>query len=114
MVTLDAVDLREVEQAIRAVPDPEIPVITIDELGVIRDVERVRVDAADRATDGLRVTITPTYSGCPAMQAMADGVVEAGRRYGIPVEVVTRLSPAWTTDWMSESGRTKLDRKSVV
>lgn len=110
MVTLDAVDLGEVEQAVRAVPDPEIPVITIDELGVIRDVEQAEVNGHP----GLRVTITPTYSGCPAMQAMADGVVEAGRRYGIPVEVVTRLSPAWTTDWMSESGRTKLRRFGIA
>jgi ring-1,2-phenylacetyl-CoA epoxidase subunit PaaD len=98
--------LAEVERRVRAVPDPEIPVITIDDLGVIRDVQRVE--------DGLRVTITPTYSGCPAMQAMADAVLEVGRRAGVPVEVVTRLAPAWTTDWMSEQGRESLRRFGIA
>ena len=102
-----------VERAVREVPDPEIPVITIDDLGVIRETEWV--DRADgQSGRHLRVTITPTYSGCPAMHAMAEGVVEAGRRHGIPVEVVTQLSPAWTTDWMSEAGRDKLRRFGIA
>ena len=98
--------LEQVERDLRAVPDPEIPVISIDDLGVIRGVERVG--------DGLRVTITPTYSGCPAMQAMADAVVGAGARRGVPVEVVTQLSPAWTTDWMSNQGRESLRRFGIA
>lgn len=98
--------LGRVERAVRAVPDPEIPVITIDDLGVIRDVERVG--------EGLRVTITPTYSGCPAMRAMEDAVVDVGRRAGVAVEVVTRLSPAWTTDWMSDQGRESLRRFGIA
>lgn len=101
-----SVDLAEVEREIRAVLDPEIPVITIDDLGVIRDVEPVE--------DGLRVTITPTYSGCPAMHAMEQAVVQVGRRRGVPVEVVTRLSPAWTTDWMSQEGREALRRFGIA
>ena len=100
----------DAERAIRGVADPEIPVITIDDLGVIRDVEPADVDGSP----GLRVTITPTYSGCPAMHAMEDGVREAAQRHGIPVDVVTRLSPAWTTDWMSEEGRTKLRRFGIA
>lgn len=98
--------LARVEREVRLVPDPEIPVITIDDLGVIRDVERTG--------PGLRVTITPTYSGCPAMSAMEDAVVAVGRRAGVPVEVVTRLAPAWTTDWMSEQGRTALRRFGIA
>lgn len=98
--------LERVEREVRSVPDPEIPVITIDDLGVIRGVER--------AGDGLRVTITPTYSGCPAMKAMEDAVVAVGRRAGVPVEVVTRLAPAWTTDWMSEQGRESLRRFGIA
>ena len=98
--------LERVEREVRQVPDPEIPVITIDDLGVIREVERTG--------DGLRVTITPTYSGCPAMKAMEDAVVTVGRRAGVPVEVVTRLSPAWTTDWMSEQGRESLRRFGIA
>lgn len=105
-----APDLAEVERAIRAVLDPEIPVITIDDLGVIRDVEPV--DTPDGP--GLRVIITPTYSGCPAMRVMEEDVLAAGRRAGVPVEVVTRLSPAWTTDWMSEAGRDRLRRFGIA
>lgn len=98
--------LRQVEREVRQVLDPEIPVITIDDLGVIRAVERT--------PDGLRVTMTPTYSGCPAMKVMTDDVVAAGARYGVPVEVVTQLSPAWTTDWMSEQGRASLRRFGIA
>ncbi|WP_238335731.1 1,2-phenylacetyl-CoA epoxidase subunit PaaD [Serinicoccus kebangsaanensis] len=105
-----AVDLDDAERAIRAVADPEIPVITIDDLGVIRAVEQADVDGQA----GLRVTITPTYSGCPAMHAMVDGVREAAQRHGIPVDVVTQLSPAWTTAWMSEEGRAKLRRFGIA
>ncbi|KUG53703.1 phenylacetate-CoA oxygenase subunit PaaJ [Serinicoccus chungangensis] len=109
-MVLDPDLVARVEQDMRAVPDPEIPVITIDDLGVLRAVETAEVDGHP----GMRVTITPTYSGCPAMHAMADAVVEAGRSHGIPVEVVTRLSPAWTTDWMSEEGRDKLRRFGIA
>ncbi|QMU97546.1 phenylacetate-CoA oxygenase subunit PaaJ [Microbacterium esteraromaticum] len=83
------------------VTDPEIPVLTIDDLGVLRDVR----------LDGERVTvdITPTYSGCPAMDAIRDDIVLALTAEGFPdVEVRLVLSPAWTTDWMSEEGRRKL------
>jgi ring-1,2-phenylacetyl-CoA epoxidase subunit PaaD len=98
--------LDEVAAAMRQVPDPEIPVITIDQLGVIRGIER--------AGDGLRVTITPTYSGCPAMRVMEQDLRRVGERAGVPVEVVTRLSPAWTTDWMSEDGRAALRRFGIA
>ena len=98
--------LEEVERAVRSVPDPEIPVITIDDLGVVRAVERT--------DEGLRVTITPTYSGCPAMAVMEQDVRRVGERAGVPVDVVTRLSPAWTTDWMSETGRESLRRFGIA
>ncbi len=85
-----------------AVPDPEIPVISVVDLGIVR---AVHVSADDAVT----VTITPTYSGCPAMQVIEDAVRDALRRHGIAhVDIVTRLSPAWTTDWMSEEGKVKL------
>jgi ring-1,2-phenylacetyl-CoA epoxidase subunit PaaD len=84
------------------VPDPEIPVISIVDLGIVRD---VRV-AADGACD---VTITPTYSGCPAMQVIADAIREALHARGIrEVRLHNQLSPAWTTDWMSEAGKAAL------
>jgi ring-1,2-phenylacetyl-CoA epoxidase subunit PaaD len=84
------------------VSDPEIPVISIVDLGIVRDVRL----AADGACD---VTITPTYSGCPAMQVIADAVTDALRAHGVAdVRLHNQLSPAWTTDWMSEDGKAKL------
>ena len=89
------------------VTDPEIPVITIEDLGVLRDV----------AVDGGRVvvTITPTYSGCPAMQEIEADVRAALAGEGWQdVEVRTVLSPAWTTDWMSEGGRERLREYGIA
>lgn len=84
------------------VSDPEIPVISIVDLGIVRDVRM----AADGACD---VTITPTYSGCPAMQVIADAITEALHAHGLQtVRLHNQLSPAWTTDWMSEDGKAKL------
>ena len=83
------------------VPDPEIPVISVVDLGIVRAVEW--------QGDECVVTITPTYSGCPAMQVIADTVTEALHGHGVEqVRLVSQLSPAWTTDWMSAEGRDKL------
>jgi len=87
--------------ALASVCDPEIPVLTIADLGVLRD---VRLDG-----DSVEVDITPTYSGCPAMSTIALDIEVALARAGFDaVKVRTVLSPAWTTDWMSEEGRNKL------
>ena len=84
------------------VSDPEIPVISIVDLGIVRDVQL-------SADDACVVTITPTYSGCPAMQVIADAITEALHARGVEqVKLVNQLSPAWTTDWMSESGKAAL------
>jgi ring-1,2-phenylacetyl-CoA epoxidase subunit PaaD len=95
-------DLAAARAAIAAVTDPEIPVLTLDDLGVIRRV--------DMASDGsVEVDVTPTYSGCPAMAAMRLDLEAALARAGFPaVHVRTVLAPAWTTDWMSAEGRAKL------
>lgn len=102
MVTATHSTLRERAWAAAAtVVDPEIPVLTIADLGVLRDVV-VR-------DDGVEVAITPTYSGCPAMNMIALEVELALARAGIAdVKVCTVLSPAWTTDWMTDEGRRKL------
>jgi len=89
------------------VTDPEIPVLTIEDLGVLRAVE---VDG-ERAV----VTLTPTYSGCPAMDAMRDDVVLALTVAGyFPVEVHLALAPAWTTDWMTDAGKRKLTAYGIA
>jgi ring-1,2-phenylacetyl-CoA epoxidase subunit PaaD len=92
---------RRAWDAAAGVVDPEIPVLTIADLGVLRDVA---------VTDGrVEVAITPTYSGCPAMNMIALEIELALEREGIGgSKVRTVLSPAWTTDWMSEDGRRKL------
>ena len=93
--------LTRARAAAAAVTDPEIPVLTIADLGVLRDVTQ--------DGDTVEVTITPTYTGCPAMTVIALEVETALARAGIPhCRVRTTLSPAWTTDWISEDGRRKL------
>ena len=96
-----------------AVLDPELPVLTIADLGILQD---VRVLPAPRQGDNgetggsVRVTITPTYSGCPAMDTIRADLRSAFARENYwDVEIVTVLAPAWTTDWISESGRAKLE-----
>ena len=98
---VDQAYLRERALAIlETVTDPEIPVLTIADLGILRDVS-VHVDVVD-------VTITPTYSGCPAMNMIKLDIETALARAKINARVHTRLSPAWTTDWLSDAGRRKL------
>lgn len=90
-----------------AVADPEVPVLTIEDLGVLRAVE----------SDGsrVRVDITPTYSGCPAMDTIRDDVILALTAAGFSeVEVRLVLAPAWTTDWMSDAGKRKLERYGIA
>ncbi|MFK0401826.1 1,2-phenylacetyl-CoA epoxidase subunit PaaD [Microbacterium sp. NPDC090225] len=90
-----------------AVADPEVPVLTIEDLGVLRAVE----------SDGarVRVDITPTYSGCPAMDTIRDDVILALTAAGFDdVEVRLVLAPAWTTDWMSDAGKRKLERYGIA
>jgi ring-1,2-phenylacetyl-CoA epoxidase subunit PaaD len=91
----------EIWALLAEIPDPEIPVITIAELGVLR---KVHIDSSK-----VIVTITPTYSGCPAMKTFEDDInTKLIANHILNFEVVTVHSPAWTTDWMSETAREKL------
>jgi ring-1,2-phenylacetyl-CoA epoxidase subunit PaaD len=102
------VSARSAEWAVAAaVLDPEVPVLTIEDLGILRSVEV--------SDDGVVVQITPTYSGCPAVDAIRDDVVAAfaaAGRSDVRVELV--LSPAWSTDEMSDAGRRKLQEYGIV
>lgn len=110
MVTLGRAQGPLAEDAWRiaaAVADPEVPVLTIEDLGVLRAVE---VD-----DDLVQVDITPTYSGCPAMDAIRDDLVLALTAAGFArVDVRLVLSPAWTTDWMTDAGRSKLTEYGIA
>ncbi|MBM3387642.1 MAG: phenylacetate-CoA oxygenase subunit PaaJ [Betaproteobacteria bacterium] len=87
-------------QLLEHLSDPEIPVITLRELGILRDVRE--------GAEALEVVITPTYSGCPAMGQIEDDVRATLASAGLQARVVTQLAPAWTTDWMSDAAREKL------
>ncbi len=109
MVTLSQTTTKSRAWAVAArVPDPELPVLTIEDLGILRDVTE---DDQRR----VHVQITPTYSGCPAMETirtdLIDALTEAGYRR-VCVEFV--LSPAWTTDWMTDEARAKLSAYGVA
>ncbi len=108
-MSLAADDLRDHAWRIAAeVVDPEIPVLTIEDLGVLRDVS---VDATGR----VEVAITPTYSGCPAMNMITVEIELALEREGFrDSKVRTVLSPAWTTDWISDAGRRKLREYGIA
>jgi ring-1,2-phenylacetyl-CoA epoxidase subunit PaaD len=97
-----------IRDAVAAVVDPEIRVITIDDLGILRD---VTIDETGRAI----VTITPTYSGCPAMDVIRADIATAAHDAGADdVEVRTILAPAWSTDWISAAGRAKLSAAGIA
>jgi len=90
-----------------AVPDPEIPVISLTDLGIIRDVQW--------QGDTLEVTVTPTYSGCPATSIINLDIEAALRDKGIKnLSLKRQLSPAWTTDWLSQSGKAKLEEYGIA
>lgn len=93
-------------ELLEQVSDPEIPVISLTDLGVVREVRR--------GDQGWEVVITPTYSGCPAMTQMADDIVAATAAAGLAVQVRTELAPAWSTDWISEAGRRKLREYGIA
>jgi ring-1,2-phenylacetyl-CoA epoxidase subunit PaaD len=100
--------LDRVWEVLDAVPDPEIPVVSIRELGILRDVRR----AAD---DALEIVITPTYSGCPAMYQIAEDIGAALNEAGFAKHrIETVLAPAWTTDWMTDIARDKLRKYGIA
>jgi ring-1,2-phenylacetyl-CoA epoxidase subunit PaaD len=99
--------LARAREAAASVPDPEIPALTIEDLGILRGV----------ALDGdtIVATITPSYSGCPATQPIAQDVADALARAGFAnAQVRTVLAPAWSTDWITETGRRKLAEAGIA
>ena len=98
---MNAMDQQRILSRIAGIPDPEIPVITISDLGILRDVQF--------SDAGVEVKITPTYSGCPAMKAIEDEITGLLRSEGVDKFSVKMVyAPAWTTDWLSEEAREKL------
>ncbi|PCJ87012.1 MAG: phenylacetate-CoA oxygenase subunit PaaJ [Flavobacteriales bacterium] len=107
MAITKEIDSKIIWDLLAAIPDPEIPVINIVELGVVRNVKV--------ANESVEVVITPTYSGCPAMQMIEDDIKEHLKLKGCQnVKVTTVLSPAWTTDWIPEEAREKLKEYGIA
>ncbi len=89
------------------VPDPEIPVISVVDLGIVRD---VTLDG-----DAVEIAVTPTYSGCPATSVIAMDIETALRDHGLTdIRIRTRISPPWTTDWLSDKGRARLEGYGIA
>ena len=100
-------DIKEIWEWLDAVPDPEIPVISLVDLGIIRGVDWVG--------DTLEVTVTPTYSGCPATSVINFEIEKALRDQGLSdIRLKRQLSPAWTTDWISQRGRDRLEGYGIA
>ncbi len=102
-----AVTVSQVWQWLGEIPDPEIPVISIVDLGVVRDVSVQE--------NKVSVVITPTYSGCPAMREITEHITKELTSRGFEdVNLETRIAPAWTTDWMSATGKAKLESYGIA
>ena len=100
-------NLENIKLLLTTVTDPEIPVLSLYDLGVIRDVK------ADNLS--IEVTITPTYSGCPAMEVMEQDIITVlSKEFDKEIKVTTQLSPAWTTDWITARGKKALFEYGIM
>ncbi len=105
--TQQNITVEEIWELMEEVYDPEIPVLSVIDLGIIRD---IKIDDNE-----IKVFITPTYSGCPAMDVIAMNIRMALLQNGITnIKITQQLSPAWTTDWMSEKGKQKLTSYGIA
>lgn len=103
---MNSVQNKNIEDLLREVTDPEIPVLSIMDMGVVRDIESNGKD--------LLIKITPTYSGCPAMDTIATDIKLKMDAAGYNTTVKLVLSPAWTTDWITERGRKELEKYGIA
>ena len=107
MVVENKISIDEVWQILEQIPDPEIPVLSIIDLGIVRDMQLNK--------NNIEVFITPTYSGCPAMDMIAMNIKMELLQHGFNnVTITQQLSPAWTTDWMTEKGKEKLKSYGIA
>ena len=107
MVNVKNISVDHIWNMLKDVPDPEVPVLTVQDLGIIRDIH-LRDEVVE-------VVITPTYSGCPAMDTIAANIRLVLLENGFKnIQITTVLSPAWTTDWMSEEGKEKLKAYGIA
>ena len=105
--TKENITTGKIRKLMEDIYDPEIPVLSIIDLGIVRDVQIIN--------DGIEVFITPTYSGCPAMDVISINIRMALLQNGFTnIKITQQLSPAWTTDWMTEAGKEKLKAYGIA
>ena len=111
MVESNNISTQAIWQILSTVPDPEVPVLTIMDLGIVRDV----IINSPSGDGGIEIIITPTYTGCPAMDMISMNIRLALIEHGFNnIKITSVLSPAWTTDWMSEEGKKKLKEYGIA
>lgn len=101
------VSIAEIEKILDTVQDPEIPVLSVVDLGIVNEIEA-------KADGSYEITIIPTYSGCPAVDAMAEDIVTELEKHGIKATVKQQLDPPWTSDLISEKGRKALEKYGIA
>jgi ring-1,2-phenylacetyl-CoA epoxidase subunit PaaD len=107
MVGADNIAVENIRKLLEEVTDPEIPVLSVIDLGIIREINEIQ--------EGIEIIITPTYSGCPAMDVIKMNIQMHLQSNGFKnVKVIQTLSPAWTTDWMTEEGKRKLKEYGIA
>jgi ring-1,2-phenylacetyl-CoA epoxidase subunit PaaD len=111
MGTIENISVMKIWSILEEVCDPEVPVLSVIDLGIIRDVKLIKTNNEEN----IEVVITPTYSGCPAMDVIRMNIRMVLLEHGYKnVQITTVLSPAWTTDWMTEAGKHKLKAYGIA
>jgi ring-1,2-phenylacetyl-CoA epoxidase subunit PaaD len=114
MVVENDISVKQVWEILEQISDPEIPVLSIVDLGIVRDVQIPPSPLVEKG-QGVEVFITPTYSGCPAMDMIAMNIRMELLHHGFEnVKITQQLSPAWTTDWMTDTGKEKLKSYGIA
>lgn len=115
MVTASTILTEQIWNILEDVTDPEIPVLTITDLGIVRDVRPLPASPEWGGEPGYEIVITPTYTGCPAMDMIAMNIKLALIENGYhKIKITSVLAPAWTTDWMTEAGKKKLKEYGIA
>lgn len=106
-MTFVVLENNDIIQLLKQIPDPEIPVINIVELGIVRDAKVI-------SENEVEITITPTYSACPAMFNIEEDIVKLFNEKGISAKITTQMFPVWTTDWITDEAREKLRKYGIT
>ena len=112
MINVETLSVEKVWRLLEDVCDPEIPILSVIDLGIVRDVRMITLPSGEQGTE---VFITPTYSGCPAMDVISMNIKMTLLQNGFKnIKLTQKLSPAWTTDWMNERAKEKMKAYGIA